>query len=94
MYQGIRSKLQERREKDISDSLSREIAKLSEEGYRVEFGNIGTKTTYALITNGEDEIVGYTFIKDISFKNDMIGQYKALQQALTRKNMLSEKESI
>lgn len=93
MRQEIRSKLNERRENEIKEQLASLTSELNQEGYEVIFGEIGKKTTYALLVNGDDEIVGYTFIKDLRYKNALVGKYKALQQAVTRKSLLSKEDS-
>lgn len=93
MRQEIRSKLKERREADLQEQLNNAIDAIMEEGYDVRFGEIGQKTTYALLTKGEEEVVGYTFIKNLNYKNETIGRYKALQQALTRKALLEQQET-
>ena len=66
---------------------------LKEEGYEISFGNIGLKSTYCLLSKGDDEIVGYTFIKNLKYKNNNIGTLKALQQAIARKDSLKQKDS-
>lgn len=90
MRQEIRAKLKERRDADLNEQLNTAIDSIMNEGYEVQFGEIGKKTTYVLLTKDEEEIVGYTFIKNLSYKNETIGRYKALQQALTRKSMLEQ----
>ena len=94
MRQEIRNKLKERRENEFNEQLNKMISDITAEGYQIQFGEIGNKTTYALLTKDGEEILGYTFIKDLKYKNEVIGKYKALQQAVTRKSVLenSEKE--
>lgn len=93
MRQEIRSKLKERRDTEMREQLAKAIATVEAEGYTVTFGEIGQKTTYAMLARGEEEIVGYTFIKDLNFKNELVGKYKALQQAMTRKSLLAQQSA-
>lgn len=88
----LREKLKERREVEYKEQFNSLVAELGEEGYAITFGTIGQKTTYALLTKDDEEIVGYTFIKDLKYKNPLIGKLKALQQAIARKSLLSQKE--
>lgn len=90
MNQNIRTKIRESREKDTNAQIENLLAELRQEGYTVTFGTIGEKTTYAFLQNGEEEIVGYTFIKDLRYKNESVGKLKALQQAVTRKSLLNQ----
>lgn len=78
------------RDQDISNSLEGSIKSLESEGYKVEFGQIGKKTTYALIYKDDDntEYVGYTFIRDLKYYNPQIGKLRALNQAIARKETL------
>lgn len=89
----IKKVLQESRNQECDSKLSSLIESLREESLEVEFGNIGIRTTYALIHNEDNsvEIVGYTFIKDMKYYKENTGKLKALQQALARKK-LSEGE--
>lgn len=89
----IKTHLRASRDNEINSMLENSIESLKEEGLSVEFGKIGLRTTYALIYNEshEKEIVGYTFIRDIARYRENIGQLKALQQALARKE-IAEKE--
>ena len=89
----MRSELKKRREIEMQDNLNNAIDQIMSEGYDVRFGEIGTKTTYALLTKGDEEIVGYTFIRDSRYKNETIGRYNALQQALTRKSLLEQQSA-
>lgn len=88
----LREKLKERREVETKEQINALVAELCNEGYSITFGTIGQKTTYALLEKGDEEIVGYTFIKDLKYKNPLIGQLKALQQAMARKSLLSQKD--
>lgn len=78
------------RDQDISNSLEESIKLLENEGYKVEFGQIGKKTTYALVYRDEDntEYVGYTFIRNLKYYNPQIGRLRALNQAIARKETL------
>ena len=87
----VRNTMRLNREKETLRSLEEMVAKLNEEGYEVEFGEIGKRTTYALLQKSDEEdteIVGYTYIKDLKYKIDIVGKMKALQQALARKSIL------
>lgn len=90
MRQEIRTKLKERRESEINEQLAHLMEEVVSEGYSVTFGEIGQRTTYALLSKGDEEIVGYTFIKALEYKNPIVGKYKALQQALARKSILEQ----
>ena len=93
MKQNIRTKLKENRDRDNREQIENITKSLQDEGYEVTFGTIGEKTTYVFLKRDEEEIVGYTFIKDLRFKNDSVGQLKALQQAVTRKSLMEQEES-
>lgn len=56
---------------------------LEGKGYQVEYGKIGNKSTYCLISKGEEEYVGYTYVKDLSNANENIGKLKALNNAIS-----------
>lgn len=88
----IQSYLRESRNQEVDVLLDSMINDLDKEGLKVEFGNIGIRTTYALIHNEDNsvEIVGYTFLKDMKFYRENVGKLKALQQALARKNMAED----
>lgn len=90
----IKKYIKEVHNQEVDTVLESKIHDLNEEGFSVEFGNIGLRTTYALIHNEthEVEIVGYTFIKDMKYYKENVGKLKALQQAIARKE-LSEKQS-
>lgn len=88
----LREKLKERREVETTEQLNALVAELNGEGYAITFGTIGQKTTYALLSKDDEEIVGYTFIKDLKYKNPLIGKLKSLQQAVARKSLLSQRE--
>ena len=85
----IKSHLRESKNQEVLTSINDIVSNLNHEGFTVEFGNIGSRTTYALLTNPEKdiEIVGYTFIKDMKYYNENTGKLKALQQAIARKEM-------
>lgn len=86
----IRDYVRKSREEEVNNQITEIIRELDSEGYRVQFGNIGLKTTYALIFNDDHSIeyVGYTFIKNIKYYNENIGRLKALEQAIARKETL------
>lgn len=86
---GIKNYLKESRNYEVDLTLSSLIEELKEEGYTVEFGKIGIHTTYAMIYTPDHatEIVGYTFLQDMKYYKENVGQLKALQQAIARKQM-------
>lgn len=90
----IKTILRESRSKEIDDSINNLLSNLSKEGLQVEFGTIGKRTTYAMIHDEEYtvEIVGYTFLKDLSYYNPKVGKLKALQQAIVRKGLSESKK--
>lgn len=87
-----REAIRERSEKDTINRISELSKEMSDKGYSIQFGSIGKKTTYCLLTKDPDEeIVGYTFIKDSRYLNVNVGKLKALQQAIARKELLEER---
>lgn len=92
MGQEIRNTLRKRREAELQEKLNDLVDQVMDDGYDIQFGEIGNKTTYVLLSKGDEEIVGYTFIKDVQYKNETIGRYKAIQQALARKSILEQQE--
>ena len=85
----------EQRSRELQDSLDKMLAHLSDEGYTVSFGSIGLRTTWALLTKGSVEIVGYTYIRgDLSLKSELIGKYRSLTQALSRKSLINPSEEL
>lgn len=82
-------------DEDTAKKIDELMAHVSELGYAVEVGTIGKKTTYALLykEDSDEEIVGYTFVKNSKYMNANVGVLKALQQALARKEMLENKEN-
>lgn len=88
----IRNIIRKTREEEVKSKIEDLERNLSVEGYLVEFGKIGKKTTYALIYNEDHSIeyVGYTFIKNLGYYNENTGKLKALQQAIARMENLSE----
>lgn len=91
----IKNMIKESRSKEVDNTLSEKVSELEKEGLIVEFGKIGTRTTYALIHDEsyEREIVGYTFLKDLTYYRENIGKLKALQQALIRKEIADKQET-
>jgi len=72
--------------------LETEIEGLKKQGYEVEFGKIGQKSTYALIKNKEgEEYVGYTYVANLNNSDPDYGNYKALLQATARKSFEEDK---
>lgn len=88
MKQNVKDVVRQQRLVEIESNMNQRIEQLNEEGYTVEFGYIGKRTTYALLIRGTEEIVGYTYIQgSLENKNDLIGRSKALAQASARKDM-------
>lgn len=87
-----REAIRERSEKDTINKISELSKEMTDQGYSIQFGNIGKKTTYCLLTKDPDEeIVGYTFVKDSKYLNVNVGKLKSLQQAIARKDLLEER---
>lgn len=88
----IRSKVRKNRNEEVQMQITEIINNLHSEGLEVEFGTIGTKTTYALIYNPDHtvEYVGYTFIKNMKYFNENTGKLRALNQAIARRETLVE----
>ena len=89
-----RTYVKKNREGELKETFDKKVHDLIEKGYLVEFGKIGTRTTYALLTNQEydKEIVGYTYIKNKQYMNELVGKLKALDQAIARKEILETRE--
>lgn len=81
----------ERNEKDTLSRIDTLVKSMNDIGYEVTFGHIGRKTTYCMMSKGEEEIVGYTFIRNLKYMNENVGMLKALQQAIARKEVLDQK---
>lgn len=76
-------------DKELSVIVADKVNQLRADGYQVEFGTIGVRTTYCFIHKDDIEIVGYTYIRgDLSKKRYVLGQYKSLMQAVNRKYLL------
>lgn len=77
---------------DVRGTLESHIKSLESEGYSVTFGEIGNRTTWALLSKEDGtEITGYTYIRgDLSKKNETTGKYRALLQAMARKSMMEK----
>ena len=91
--QNVREVVRQQRLAEIENNLNSKIEQLKAEGYDVQFGTIGNRTTYAMIYRGDEEIVGYTYIQgSLENKSELIGRSKALTQALARKDMVISKE--
>lgn len=89
----VREMIQKNRMSEIEKGINSKMNELKAEGYDVEFGTIGQRTTYAMIHRGDEEIVGYTYIQgDLKNKNELIGKNRALAQAIARKDMSKDKE--
>jgi len=85
----IKNYIRESRNQEVDNLLNNILTSLEEEGLSVEFGKIGKRTTYALIhdASNDKEILGYTFLKDMTFYKENVGKLKALQQAMARKKL-------
>ena len=81
----------ERNEKDTIQRIEELSKSVTDLGYEIEFGHIGKKTTYCMLTKDDEEIVGYTFIRNTKYSNENVGKLKALQQAIARKEILDQK---
>lgn len=92
----IKKVIQESRNQECNDQLNSLVDSLKSEGFNVEFGNIGKRTTYALLSteDGSKEIVGYTFVRNLDYYKENVGKLKALQQAIARKKISEENSSI
>lgn len=76
-------------DEELAAVVADKVNHLRADGYHVEFGTIGVRTTYCFIYKGDMEIVGYTYIRgDLSKKRYVLGQYKSLMQAINRKYLL------
>lgn len=91
MKKAVREYVKNNRDNEVSNILKESINSLREEGYEIEFGRIGEKTTYALIytPDHEQEYVGYTYVRDTRYYNENTGKLKALNQALARRESLT-----
>lgn len=81
----------ERNERDTLQRIEDLSKSMTDLGYDIEFGHIGKKTTYCMLTKGDEEIVGYTFIRNTRYSNENVGKLKSLQQAIARKEILDQK---
>lgn len=81
----------ERSERDTLDRIDNLTKDMRALGYEITFGHIGKKTTYCMMVKGDEEIVGYTFIRNLKYLNENVGMLKALQQAIARKEVLDQK---
>lgn len=90
----IRTEIKNSKSLEVDTMLATKIQEVEDLGYFVEFGQIGTHTTYALLVNKEsgEEIVGYTFIKEMKCYRENVGKLKALQQAIARKKVADSRE--
>ena len=86
----VKNYLKESRTKEVDTTLDSLVSELESEGYEVIFGKIGLRTTYVLLKKDDDEIVGYTFLKDMKFYKENVGRLKALQQAIARKKIAED----
>lgn len=76
-------------DQELHKVLGARVEALESEDYLVTFGEIGRRTTYCMLSRGDREIVGYTYIRgDLSGNRPVIGRLKALMQAINRKYLL------
>lgn len=89
----ISNHIKNSRSQEIQATIDSILDTLHSEGFEVEIGNIGARTTYALIHTEDHSIeyLGYTFIKDMKYFNPTTGKLKALQQAIARKEIAESK---
>lgn len=94
MANSIKNYIKESRAQEVDALLESSIKSLESEGLSVEFGKIGQHTTYAMIYNEDHttELVGYTFVKNLKFYKENVGKYRALQQAMARKELAESAE--
>lgn len=90
----IRTEVKNSKNMETDALLESNIKEVQDMGYQVEFGKIGVHTTYALLVDQKtgDEIVGYTFVRDMKYYRENVGKLKALQQAIARKKVADSKE--
>lgn len=90
----IRTEVKNSKSMEVDNILSDKIQEVDDLGYNVEFGKIGTHTSYALLIHREtgEEIVGYTFLRDMRYYRENVGKLKALQQAIARKKVADSRE--
>lgn len=90
----IRNVVRINREKEIVDQVAELESLLSKENWVITYGTIGKRTTYVLLARDDEEIVGYTFIRNLEFYNKDVGKLKALQQAIARKELAENSEEL
>lgn len=90
----MRTEIRNQKDMEVDKLLDEQIEDILSRGYSVEFGKIGTHTSYALLVHQRtgEEIVGYTFIKDLKYYRENVGKLKALQQAIARKKVVDSRE--
>jgi len=90
----IRTEVKNYKTTEVDTLLENQLTEVNNMGYNVEFGNIGAHTTYALLTHKEtgEEIVGYTFIREMKYYRQNVGKLKALQQAIARKKVAESRQ--
>lgn len=79
------------RRREIASQIKEMEEGLTNTGWELTYGTIGKRTTYLLLTRGEEEVVGYTFVRDLSSHDEDLGKLKALQQAVARKELTVER---
>lgn len=92
MKDTIKNAVREESKQDLEQILSEKVQSLNNEGYSVSFGRVGSRTTYALIVaEPEEEYVGWSYVKNIEYYKPIVGQLKALQQAVARMKSIKSK---
>lgn len=88
----IRNIVKKNREEEVLREIDSTVRELEKQGFLVEFGKIGKKTTYCLIYNevNDVEYLGYTFIVNMKYYNENVGKLKALHQAIARKETIDQ----
>lgn len=87
----VRERVRVNREVEITTQVKELEEVLNKDGWSLTYGTIGKRTTYLLLTRDEEEIVGYTFVRDLKYHNENVGRLKALQQAIARKDLTEKK---
>ena len=80
------------KEIDTLNQISELEAGLKSEGWELVYGTIGKRTTYLLISKEDEEVVGYTFIKNLQYNNPNVGKLKAIQQVIARRDLSELKD--
>ena len=90
-FNNMRDAVREESKRDLNLVLEEKLNLLKSEGYDVEFGQVGKRTTYAMIFNGDEEYVGWSYLRKLEYFKEVVGKLKALQQASVRKVMIDRR---